>query len=219
MSPFVGVIRVLTLDDPEMVATHGRQIERRYGLVTRSACIPEQRRGIYDAGSERVAIPKIIPLAKQMAEEGAAAIVVSCAADPGVPELRRELSIPVIGGGSAVAYLALSLAERVGVLELTATAPGFVQGLLGDRMVGVAIPEGVKDTTDLMTDWGREAALRAAGRLVESGAGSLVLACTGYSTIGLAPELRRRFGVVAVDPVDAEGLVAWYAVGGGTPVG
>ncbi|MCL5108828.1 MAG: aspartate/glutamate racemase family protein [Chloroflexi bacterium] len=219
MTNFVGVIRVLTLDDPEMVATHGRQIERKYGLATRSRCIPDQRRGIYDAESERLAIPKIVPLAKQLAEEGAAAIVVSCAADPGVPELRRELRIPVIGGGSAVAHLALSLAERVGVLELTETADPFVQQLLGGKLVGVGIPEGVKDTTDLMTDWGREAALKAAGRLVESGAGALVLACTGYSTIGLAPELRRRFGVVAVDPVDAEGLVVWYAVGGGTAVG
>lgn len=217
MAPFVGVIRVLTLADPEMVAAHGRQIERRYGLSTRSACIPDQPRGIYDAESERVAVPKIIALAKQMVAEGAAAIVISCAADPAVPELRRELAVPVIGGGSAVAHLALALAERVGILELNATAPGFVQHLLGDRSVGVAVPEGVRDTTDLMTAWGREAAIRAAGRLVEAGARSLVLACTGYSTIGLAAELRRRFGVLAIDPVDAEGLVAWYAVSGASP--
>ena len=60
MTNFVGVIRVLTLDDPEMVATHGRQIERKYGLATRSRCIPDQRRGIYDAESAPSAVARAV---------------------------------------------------------------------------------------------------------------------------------------------------------------
>lgn len=39
-----------------------------------------------------------------------------------------------------------------------------------------------------------------------------MLACTGYGTIGMAEELRRRMGVLAVDPVLTEGLMAWYAL-------
>ncbi|MDA8217345.1 MAG: aspartate/glutamate racemase family protein [Dehalococcoidales bacterium] len=212
MGDYIGVIRVLTLDDPEQVATHGRQIERKYGLVTKSLCIPDQRRGIYDDQSEQLAVPKIVALGRQMAKEGARAIVVSCAADPGVAELRAELKIPVIGAGSAASAVAISLAERVGVLNLTEGAPGPVRQILGERFVGEANPQGVRDTTDLMTDWGRNAALRAASRLIEAGAGSIVLACTGYTTIGFAPELRQRTGVIAVDAVDAAGLMAWFAL-------
>ena len=213
MSGFVAVIRVLTTQDPELLAAHGWQMERRYGLLTVSRCIPDQPHGIYNEETERRAVPKIVKLAREMASEGASAIVVSCAADPGVAELRSELKIPVIGAGSAVAAVARALAERVGVLNLTEGAPGPVRRILADSFVGEDAPEGVGNTLDLMTDWGRQAATRAAARLVEAGAGALVLACTGYATIGMAEEVRRRFGVVAVDPVDAAGLMAWFAVG------
>ena len=69
------------------------------------------------------------------------------------------------------------------------------------------------NTRDLMTAWGKEAALAAARRLTDAGAGSLVLACTGYATIGMAAELRRSAGILAVDPVRAAGLMTWYALG------
>ncbi len=212
MTTTVGIIRVLTTDDPELLASHGRIIERDFGISTVNRCIPDQPRGIYDEETERQAVPKIVPIARELEAAGVGAIVVSCAADPAIRELRAELKIPVIGAGSAVAAVALSLAERVGVLNLTEGAPGPVRALLGDRLVGEASPEGVRNTLDLMTDWGREAALYAARKLVDTGAGALVLACTGYATIGLAGLLSVRQGILAVDPVRAAGLVAWYAV-------
>ncbi len=210
----VGVIRVLTTDDPELLAAHGRILERDFGLVTVNRCIPQQPKGIYDDETERIAVPKIIRLARELANGGVDAIVVSCAADPGVIELRAELRIPVIGAGSSASAVALGLAERIGILNLTEGAPGPVRALLGDRFVGEASPEGVKNTLDLMTDWGRESALKAARRLGEAGAGALVLACTGYATIGMADLLRARMGMLAVDPVRAAGLITSYAVRG-----
>ncbi len=211
MATTVGVIRVLTTEDPEFLAAHGRILERDFGLATVNRCIPDQPKGIYDDESERIAVPKIIQIARGLAGEGVDAIVVSCAADPAVSELRSELKIPVIGAGSSVAAVALSLADRVGVLNLTETAPGPVRAILGDHFAGEDAPEGVRNSPELLTDWGQRAALEAARRLSELGAGALVLACTGYATIGMADTLRKRLGMVAVDPVRAAGLMAWFA--------
>lgn len=212
MTATVGVIRVLTTKDPEFLAAHGRIIEKRFGLATISRCIPDQWTGIYNDETEEIAVPKIIRLGKELANEGVDAIVVSCAADPAVSELRGELKIPVIGAGSAASAVALSLADRVGVLNLTETAPGPVRRILGDRFVGEDAPEGVQNSPQLLTDWGQRAALDAARRLAEAGAGALVLACTGYGTIGMADTLWKEFGILAVDPVIAAGLMTSYAL-------
>lgn len=211
MAATIGVIRVLTTDDPEFLAAHGRIIEREFGLKTVNRCIPDQWKGIYDDETEAIALPKIIQLGKQMASEGVDAIVVSCAADPAVSELRADLKIPIVGAGSAASAVALSLADRVGILNLTETAPGPVKRILGDRFVGEDAPDGVKNSPELLTDWGQRAALEAARRLSEVGAGALVLACTGYGTIGFAATLRKELGMLAVDPVVAAGLMAWQA--------
>jgi Asp/Glu/hydantoin racemase len=213
MTPLVGVIRVLTTDDPQLLAAHGLIVEQEFGLRTLNRCIPDQPNGIYDDATERQALPKIVKLGHELVAAGVDAILVSCAADPAVPELRAELKIPVIGAGSSVSAVAVSLAARIGILNLTEGAPGPVRAILGERFVGEDAPAGVHNTRDLMTAWGKEAALAAARRLAAAGAGALVLACTGYATIGMAVELRRSAGILAVDPVRAAGLMTWYALG------
>ena len=49
----------------------------------------------------RAAIPKIIELAKTFKDIDA--LILSCADDPAVPELKEQFDIPVIGAGSSVA--------------------------------------------------------------------------------------------------------------------
>lgn len=213
MTPLIGVIRVLTTDDPQLLAAHGRIVEEEFGLRTVNRCIPDQPNGIYNEATERQALPKIVALGRELAAADVDAILVSCAADPAVPELRAQVKIPVIGAGSSLAAVAVSLAERVGILNLTEGAPGPVRAILGERFVGEDSPTGVHNTRDLMTAWGQEAALAAARRLAKAGAGALVLACTGYATIGMAAALRRSAGINAVDPVRAAGLMTWYALG------
>ena len=95
----VGVIRVLTSDDPEFVSMHGRFIEEHYpGIECVSKCIPDQWEGIHSHELERIAVPKIVETAKTF--EDVDMIIVSCADDPGVPEVREALpGIPVTGGG------------------------------------------------------------------------------------------------------------------------
>ena len=83
----VGVIRVLTSDDPEFVGMHGRFIEEHYpGIRCVSKCIPDQPEGIHSHELERIAVPKVVETAKSF--EDVDMIIVSCADDPGVPEVR-----------------------------------------------------------------------------------------------------------------------------------
>lgn len=211
----IGIVRVLTTEDADVLAAHGRQIEARYGVPTRTVCIPDQPRGIYDEETERQAVPKILEAVRRLADEGVGAIFISCAADPAVREARSLVRIPVVGAGSAAAGVALALGERVGVLNLTEATPGPVRAILGPRLVGEAAPEGVRDATDLLGEAGQRAALQAAERLVRtSGADAVLLACTGYATVGMAARLRERLGVQVVDPVDAGGAVAVAALVG-----
>ncbi|WP_413807051.1 aspartate/glutamate racemase family protein [Streptomyces sp. OE57] len=210
----IGVIRVLTSEDPAAVATHGTAIEGRYGLPTVSRCIPDQPYGIHDDESESRAEPKIVALARELAEAGAQTLIISCAADPALQETRLAVGVPVIGAGSAAAAVALGLGRRVGVLGIRDEAPPAVRALLGDRFTASARPHGVHRTTDLLAPAGPEAVLlEAAAGLVASGADTLLLACTGLNTIGIRPLLERRLGVPVVDPVLAAGLLASYAYG------
>ncbi len=62
--PLVGVIRVVSMDDPTALAAHGRVLENRYGLTTWSHCLPGQPHGIYDAETHRAAAPQVVAAAR-----------------------------------------------------------------------------------------------------------------------------------------------------------
>ena len=96
----VGLIRVLTSEDPEFVNMHGRQIMEAYPTVeVESRCIPDQYEGIHSKELGEIAVPKIVKLAKE-AFADKDMILVSCADDPGVKEIRAALpGMRVTGGG------------------------------------------------------------------------------------------------------------------------
>ncbi len=204
----IGVIRVLTTDQDEVLEQHGKVITESFHVPTVTKCIPDQPLGIFNEETEAVAIPKIVDLGKQMEKEGCTVLVISCAADPAIEELRKEVSIPVIGAGSAAALTALAIGEPVGVLGITETTPEAIKQHLGNLLVGNRRPEGVSNTTDLMTPAGREKGKEAAKLLLEQGAKVILFACTGFSTIGLADLLRSEFNVPIIDAVEAEGMFA-----------
>lgn len=208
MKHVVGLIRVLTTRDEELLNLHGRIIESAFPeLRVVSRCIEDQPKGIYDRESEELAKPKILRLAREFEREGVNAIIVSCAADPAVKEARKELRVPVIGAGSAAASIALAYGDKVGVLNLTEDTPEVIKRVLGSHLVAEGKPEGVRNTLDLMTDWGREAAKKALNDLLKHGVDVIVLACTGYSTIGFARMAEEIAGIPVVDPVVAAGAV------------
>ena len=205
----IGLIRVLTSDDQEFVNTHGQFIEQKFpALEVESRCIPDQWEGIHSPELAELAIPKIVATAKNFKDIDM--ILVSCADDPGIEELREAFpGIPVTGGGETTAALASKYPGKVGVLGIVEYAPRAYERMLSDRII-LAKPDGVDSTLDLMTPKGRESCLKAGQQLKDAGATVIVLGCTGLTTIGLAQELESKIGLPVIDPVLAQGVFACF---------
>ena len=209
----IGVIRVLTTADDQLLNAHGRLIEKCFPqFETISRCIPNQPEGIHDERTREIAVPKIVRLGSEMASESVRAMIVSCADDPGVEELRGIVKIPIIGAGSAAAALALSLGKRIGVLTITEKTPEVVRQTLGGSFLAEVKPQGVSTTLDLLEKENRFQLVSSASELKRRGADVILLCCTGYATIGMAQELKAKLGIPVVDPVLAAAAATWYAV-------
>lgn len=205
----VGLIRVVTLMDEELLYLHGKMIERNFPMLhVTSKCIPDQDFGIHDEETEALAVPKIIKLAKNW--KNIDALIISCAGDPAVKELREMLDIPVIGAGESTALLSLRYGNIFGVLGITDEIPSSYRRILGSNIVGTCNIKGVVSTLDLMKESGKDKVIRKALQLKELGAQVISLACTGMSTIGIAKELERICKIPVIDPVIAEGLITYY---------
>ena len=200
----VGVIRVLTTFDPELLNAHGRALEAEYGFSVISRCIPDQPSGVHSPDTYAQSVPKVEALASELSNE-VDAIIVSCAADPGLEEARLAVGVPVVGAGSAAATLALTLGASIGVLDLTPTTPVAITRILGNRLIASVTPDGVNETRHLLTPEGRLATVYAAEKLIAAGADVILLACTGMTSIGVAADLEQRFHVPVVDAVLAAG--------------
>ncbi|GAA0794710.1 aspartate/glutamate racemase family protein [Faecalicatena orotica] len=205
----VGLIRVLTTEDQEVLLAHGKTIMEIFpGIEVETKCIPDQYEGIHSEELCRIAIPKIVETAKTF--QDADMLIVSCADDPGVEEIRKEIpGIPVTGGGETTAALALKYGEKIGVLGITDYAPAAYRRLLYGKMI-LGKPDGVDSTLDLLTPEGRASTLKKGMELKEQGAQVIALACTGLGTIGIAGELEETTGLPVIDPVIAEGLFAYF---------
>ena len=188
----IGLIRVLTLSVQQEIDRHGSIIESAFpGLKVASSCIEDQPKGLYDKASEEEARPKIIDLAKEL-EEGVETIIVSCAADPAVVELKEILNIPVVGAGESLAAVSRTLGDSVGVLTITNELPDPVAKGLQNHCLAWKKVEGVKTTLDLKEDDIAARAVSAAHDLKNQGCDAVALACTGFSTIGVAPKIGRK---------------------------
>lgn len=206
----VGVIRVLTSDDQAFVDMHGDIIEKHFpGIECISKCIPDQPEGIHSHELERIAVPKIVETAKSF--EDVDMIIVSCADDPGVEEVRKALPGTVVtGGGETTAALAMGYGDRIAILGIVDYAPKAYLRMIPDKIVALGKPKGVDSTLDLMTPEGRKSCLKTAGELKEKGAQVIALGCTGLTTIGIAREIEDAVGIPVIDPVLAEGLFAYF---------
>jgi len=208
----IGLIRVISFEDKKLAELHGKLIEKHFpDLQLISRCIKDQPEGIYNEETKKAAVPKVVDLGSQIEEEEKVkAIIVSCADDPGVKELRKLLKIPVIGAGSSVAAISLSYGDRVGTLGITEKTPQAMREILSEHLIAETKPAGIKTTLNLMTDEGKRNALESIKYLKEKGAEVIALACTGYSTIGIAQDLEKEVGIPVLDAVVAAGLFAWY---------
>lgn len=206
----VGLIRVLTTNDRDLLELHGKKVMSWFPeLEVVSRCIPNQPEGIHDDATEQMAVPKVVNLAKEFESEGFDGILISCAGDPAVNELKNMLSIPVVGAGRTTACIALSFDLPIGVLGITDEVPTGMKEVLQDRMIAWAKPSGVTSTLDLMTTTGRSNTLNAAEELKQKGVKVIALACTGMATIGVAPLIAKETGLIVVDPLKAAAAALW----------
>lgn len=206
----VGVIRVLTSDNWDIINLHGKIIEEHFpGIRCISKCIPDQWEGIHSHELEQIAVPKIVETAKSF--QGIDMIIVSCADDPGVREIRRVIpGIPVTGGGETTAALAVKYGGKIAVLGITDYTPKAYLRMIPDKLLAAAKPSGVNSTLDLMTPEGKASCLKTAVNFKKMGAEVIALGCTGLTTIGIAKEIERETGIPVIDPVLAEGTFAYF---------
>lgn len=199
----VGLIRVLSQKDPREVERHGWILEEAFPVLhVTSQAIQGFPHGIYDEMTEKEAIPEIVRVAEEMVSH-VDAIAVSCAADPGVDELRRRFPLPVVGAGSSLGWASRSFGRRVGVLTIAEGPPKPLEVALRGHPYSWRQIEGVKKTTDLGT--AGENIVRAATALVEQRCGVIALGCTGFSSLKVAGPLREKLKVPVLDPVIAMG--------------
>lgn len=205
----IGLIRVLTTEDQEVLQAHGKQIMEYFPtLEVETKCIPDQYEGIHSPKLCQIAIPKIVETAKTFHDVDM--IIVSCADDPGVAKIREAIpGMPVTGGGETTVSLALKYGDKIGVLGITDYAPQAYVRMIPDKMI-LGKPEGVNSTLDLMTPEGKQSVLAMGQQLKAQGAQVIALACTGLATIGVARDLEEATGLPVIDPVLAEGLFAYF---------
>lgn len=211
----LGIIRVLTTKKKDVLAEHGKILQEQYGIESVSKCIPSQPNGIYDEASEAIAIPKIIKLAKQMEAEGIADVLtISCAADPALDETRAEVSIPVLGAGVCGAHAASMAGSKIGIIGITDTPPKRMKEELGNKFHSYSYSPILRKTTDLFWEDAKDELLALVQRVIESGADTILFACTGFSTIRLKDYLKKNnIPVPIIDLVEAQGI-AYQLVSG-----
>ncbi|MDQ0252798.1 Asp/Glu/hydantoin racemase [Evansella vedderi] len=203
----LGIIRVLTTDDENILQEHSRVMKREFNIESISRCIPDQWNGIHSEATQRLAEPKIEALVKSMVEnDGVTAVTISCAADPAVESSRKLVNVPVYGAGEVGAHAALMISRKVGVLGITPDVPPNIAKILGDHLLDYTWPEGVSTTVDLLEEDAKKRAIDACQNLVNKGATSILFACTGFSTIGLKMELAKHIHVPIIDLVEAQGI-------------
>jgi allantoin racemase len=200
----LAIIRVFTTTSRQILESHGKIIEKLYDISVKNYCILDQPYGIHNSATEQMAIPKIVAEARQAEKDGADAILISCAADPALKEVRTAVCIPVLGAGTCAAAMSMAFGQRVGVLNLSGNTPLSPAVVLGSRLEMELAPEGVENTTDLLTSEGETSAIRALKRLAEK-CDVVMLACTGFSTIGFAEKMRQQVDIPLVDAIEAAG--------------
>ncbi len=209
----IGLIRVLTTQDKKLLQLHGHLVESYFpSLTVESRCIADQYEGIHDEASHDKALPKVLKLAREFAAENVDAVYISCAGDPGVRLLQKELDIPVIGAGIATANIALAYGISVGVLGITDDVPEEMAKILGKHLIGALHPPMIHTTLDLFRPEALEEFTQVGCALKEQGAKLLVLACTGLSTINAAPTLRNRIKIPVLDPLRCAAACLWTAL-------
>ncbi|MEZ7173232.1 aspartate/glutamate racemase family protein [Sporosarcina sp. OR05] len=204
----LGIIRVLTTDDDNVLLEHGKRMWETHQVKTITKCIKDQPNGIYDDESETIAIPKIIALADEFMQRGDIdAITISCAADPGLDELRALTDFPILGAGACGVMAACLIGQRVAVIGITDQVLLTIEKGLEDRFHSYRFDPTLRKTTDLVSPDAKEKLLAVARDAIADGADVILFACTGFSTIRLKDYLVTHIDIPVIDLVEAQAKV------------
>ncbi|WP_404455369.1 aspartate/glutamate racemase family protein [Virgibacillus necropolis] len=203
----LGIIRVLTTEQDNILQEHSKKMEESYQIKSITRCIPAQPNGIYDAESEKKAIPKIVNLVQEMVKgESLDAITISCAADPALNEAREVVGVPVLGAGVSGAHAASMVGNSVGVIGIGGEPPIRLKEELGNRFHSYSFSPNLRKTTDLFSEGAKVELLEIANKVKQSGADVILFACTGFSTIRLKDFFVGKIDVPVIDLVEAQAI-------------
>lgn len=197
----VGIVRVLTLGQE-----HAKSLEDKIetlfpNIKIRTICIPDQPEGVHDDFTYQLAEPKVVEAVKELEHNGTSAVLVNCAADPGVAKARKTANIPVFGAGSTSALLAKTMGLPVGVIGISDEPPYAIKDILGDLIIDCTKPGGTNTALDLKHPSTIENIKRDGLDMKRKGAKSILLACTGMSPLGVAAVLHKYINIPVIDPL------------------
>ena len=148
----------------------------------------------------------VIPLANFVkTRKDAGAFVIACYSDPGIDACRSITSQPVFGIQESGVLTALSRADRFGVIAISDASVErhrrylsrmqVLNRLAGEIALNISVDESANGT-------GTYQRLTEVGyRLVEMGAGVIILGCAGMSRHRL--KLEAELGIPVIDPTQA----------------
>jgi allantoin racemase len=146
----------------------------------------------------------LVEAAIQAEKDGFDAITIDCAADPSLRAVKEAVSIPVCGAGEASYMTAMQLCQQfsvIAVLDRTThlirqniAVYGLNQRVKDVRSVGIPVLE-------LQGEHVFQALLNESKAAIKSGAGAIVLGCSGMSS--QAKPLEQALGVPVIDPAAA----------------
>lgn len=154
------------------------------------------------------------PMCRIVEHQAADAIVIACASDPGLEAVRALTSRPVLGVFRCAVAAAAARAERFGVIAIADASLGrhalALRSMgLETRLAGeVALNVSMETLLDPAAARGR--LIDTGKRLVQDGAGAIVLGCTGMA--GHRAAVEQAAGVPVVEPCQAGVAMAWLAL-------
>jgi len=181
------------------------------GPVLHVATVAEGPPAIYDWRDWHAVVE---PVCRLIEREPSDAYVIACASDPGIEAARTVTRRPVFGVFRSAVAAAVARAERFGVIAIVeASKARHLAALRAMRLVDRLTAEvalNVRMETLLEPRTARAALITAGRELTASGAGTIVLGCTGMAHHRAAVE--DAAGVPVIEPCQAAVALAVSAV-------
>jgi Asp/Glu/hydantoin racemase len=154
------------------------------------------------------------PLCRLIEREPADAYVIACASDPGIEAVRATTTRPVFGVFRSAVAVAVARAERFGVIAIVDASKArhlaALRAMGLENRLAAEIALNVTMETLLEPLAARTRLIAAARACAGSGAGTIILGCTGMAHHRAAVE--DAVGVPVIEPCQAAAGIALVAI-------